>query len=85
MYEWNEAVQKMIDRIEETLCDDPSLIRLAKYVGYSPYYCSTRFHEITGMTLKSYMAGRRLARAALALRDTDDRIIDIAIRCGYSS
>ena len=85
MYEWNEAIQKMIDWIEDNLCENPSLLQMSKQIGYSPYYCSVRFREITGMTIKSYMAGRRLTLAALALRDTDERIIDIAIRCGYSS
>lgn len=85
MYEWNEAVQKMIDWIEEHICDEPTLTQISKQIGYSPYYCSVRFHEITGITLKSYIAGRRLRLAALAVRDTDERIIDIAVRCGYSS
>ena len=85
MYEWNEAVQKMIDWIEENICGDPTLMQMAEHIGYSPYYCSTRFHEITGMTVKRYVSGRRLRLAALALRDTDERIIDIAVRCGYSS
>lgn len=85
MYEWNEAIQKMIDWIEDNLCENPSLRQMSKQIGYSPYYCSVRFHEITGMTVKSYMAGRRLRLAALAIRDTDERIIDIAARCGYSS
>lgn len=75
----------MIDWIEENICENPSLTQMAEHIGYSPYYCSTRFHEITGMTIKSYVSGRRLTLAALALRDTDERIIDIAVRCGYSS
>ncbi|MDE6747272.1 MAG: AraC family transcriptional regulator, partial [Oscillospiraceae bacterium] len=74
MYEWNEAIQKMIDWIEDNLCENPSLLQMSKQIGYSPYYCSVRFREITGMTIKSYMAGRRLTLAALALRDTDERI-----------
>jgi len=37
------------------------------------------------MTLKSYLAGRRLCYVALALRDSKDRIIDIALRYGFSS
>lgn len=85
MYEWNEAIQRMIDWIDENICENPTLSEMAKHIGYSPYYCSTQFHEITGMTVKSYVAGMRLRLAALALRDTDERIIDIAVRYGYSS
>ncbi len=46
MQEWNEAVQKMIDWIDENICENPSLVHMAEQIGYSPYYCSARFHEI---------------------------------------
>lgn len=85
MYEWNEAIQEMIDWIEENIREEPSLTQMSDHIGYSPYYCSRHFHKITGMTIKGYVAGRRLALAALALRDTDERIIDIAVKYGYSS
>ena len=85
MFEWNESVQKMIYWIEEHLTEKPSLLEMSKQIGYSPYYCSSKFHEITGMTIKSYISGRRLARAALEIRDTDKRILDIALQYGYSS
>ena len=85
MFEWNESVQKMIDWIEANLTENPSLPEMSKQIGYSPYYCSNRFHEIVGMTFKSYIAGRRLARAALEIRDTNARIIDVAVKYGYSS
>lgn len=85
MYEWNEAVQKMIYWLEDKLHDNPSLLDMSEQIGYSPYYCSTKFHEIVGMTFKSYIAGRRLAKATLEIRDTNERILDIAIKNGYSS
>lgn len=85
MFEWNEEIQKIIDWLEENLTENPSLFEMSKQVGYSPYYCSKRFHEITGMTIKEYIAGRRLAKAALAIRDTDERLLDIAVSYGYSS
>ena len=85
MYEWNKAIQKMIGWIEDNLTDTPSLTEMSRSIGYSPYYCSSKFHEIVGMTIKTYVSGRRLARAALEIRDTDLRIIDIAVRYGFSS
>ncbi len=85
MYEWNEAVQKMIDWIEDNLTESPSLLAMSAHIGYSPWYCSKFFHDISGMTVKDYVAGRRLARAALEIRDTDSRLLDIALKYGYSS
>lgn len=85
MFEWNENVQKMINWIEAHLTENPSLLEMSGQIGYSPYYCSNRFHEVVGMTFKSYIAGRRLAMSALEIRDTNARILDIAIKYGYSS
>ncbi len=85
VFEWNENVQKMIDWIESHLTEKPSLLKMSNKIGYSPYYCSCRFHEITGMTFKSYVAGRRLAMATMEIRDTNARILDVAVKYGYSS
>ena len=75
----------MIYWLEDKLADNPSLLDMSKQIGYSPYYCSTKFHEIVGMTIKSYVAGRRLTKATIEIRDTNERILDIAIKNGYSS
>lgn len=85
MYEWNETIQKMIDWIECNLAENPTLLEMSKQTGYSPYYCSSQFHRIVGSTLKSYIAGRRLCQAALDIRDTGERILDIAVKYGFSS
>ncbi len=85
MYRWNETIQEMINWIEEHLTENPSLLEMSNQIGYSPYYCSSQFHSIVGMTIKSYISGRRLAKATLEIRDTKERILDIALKYGYSS
>lgn len=85
MYEWNETVQTMIDWIEAHLTEAPTLLEMSRQIGYSPFYCSSQFHRIVGVTLKTYVARRRISLAALALRDTHERILDIALQYGYSS
>ncbi|WP_033168504.1 AraC family transcriptional regulator [Clostridium sp. KNHs205] len=85
MYEWIYAIQKMIDWIDDNAINNPSLSEISGQIGYSPYYCSTQFHRIAGMTLKSYMAKRRLCKATLAIRDSCDGITDIALDYGFSS
>ena len=85
MKEWTEAVEQMIAWIEDHPEQTRVLEDVAGEVGYSPWYTSTLFHDVTGMTLKSYASGRRLARAAEEIRNTNERILDIAVRYGYSS
>ena len=85
MYEWNYAVQELIDYVENNLSKSISIDDLAEQIGYSKFYCSTQFHRIVGMTFKKYIAGRRLCKATIAVRDTDIPIIEIALEYGYSS
>lgn len=79
------TVQHMLDWIEENIGSDNLLIRLSEEVNYSPWYVSTLFHDVTGTTIRSYAAARRLTRAAGEIRDTDGKILDIAVKYGYSS
>ncbi|MCI9553044.1 MAG: helix-turn-helix transcriptional regulator [Acutalibacter sp.] len=85
MVEWNQTVQKMIDWLEAHLTSESLLGEMSRQVGYSPYYCSTLFHRVAGVTIKGYVAGRRLALAALDLRNSQKRVIDIAVEYGFSS
>lgn len=85
MYEQYAAVQKMIDWVEIHLEEETLLLAMARQVGYSPSYCSSQFHAVAGVTLKTYVAERRLSRAAQDIRDTQERIIDIAMKYGFSS
>lgn len=75
----------MIEWVEQRLGDKPSLDELASHVGYSPYYCSAKFHEYVGISYKEYVYKRRLSLAADELKNNDCRILDIAIRYGFSS
>jgi len=85
VYEWNEMVQRMVDWLEEHVTENSVLLKMSKQLGYSPYYCSRQFNRMTGMTLRDYVRYRRISRAALELRDTDRRILDIAVTYGFSS
>lgn len=85
MYEWNHMVQLMIDWVDNNLTQAPSLLKMSEQLGYSPYYCSRQFNALTGMTLRDYIWNRRISRAALELRDTDERVLDIAVKYGFSS
>ena len=85
MQEWHAAVQLLIDFIETHPGEHPSLADMARQVGYSPTYCSTIFRQVCGMTIRSYVAARRLSLAALGLRDTREPVVQIALQYGFSS
>lgn len=89
MYEWQNKIQVMIDKID--LCiknnddDELSLNYLSNELGYSEFYVSRKFREISGMQFRDYLRHRRLAFALKELRDTENGILDIALRYGFSS
>lgn len=89
MYEWQKLMQTIIDEID--LCikknhdDNLSLSYLSGRLGYSGFYISRKFREISGMQFRDYLRYRRLAFALKDLRDTESKILDIALKYGFSS
>lgn len=80
-----QTIEAMAKWVENNITENPSLQDMSSYVGYSPYYCSTKFREHMGMTYKQFLAQCKLKAAAYDLCITNDRITDIAFRYGYSS
>ena len=89
MYEWHKNMQTIVDEID--ICiknkDDEALTlkHLADRLGYSEFYFSRKFSEISGMKFKDYLRYRKLAFALIDLRDTDCGILEIALNYGFSS
>lgn len=86
---WHKQIQQIIDEID--LCiqsgrdAETSLAALSGRFGYSEYYLSRKFREISGFSLREYLRLRRLAFALKDLRDTDAGILEIAVNYGFSS
>ncbi len=53
-------IQIMIEWIENHIKYKFSLDELADDLGYPPYYCSFKFHQITGISIRRYVLLRRL-------------------------
>lgn len=89
MAQWHRNIQDIITIIDaciRTQQDEALTLRaLADRLGYSEYYTSRRFRALAGMTLRDYLRLRRLAFALRDVRDTDRRLLDIAVQYGFSS
>jgi len=85
MLEWLFAMGRLIEYIDTNAINNPTLAQIAAQIGYSPYHCSEKFHQITGMTIREYMAKRRLCVALEMLDKTERGIVEIAMDCGFSS
>ncbi len=80
-----KTISCMIEWVEDNIGNEPTLDKMADFVGYSEFYCSAKFHEYVGIPFRRYVAHRQLSLAAASLRESDQRIIDIALQYGFSS
>lgn len=76
---------KTLEYLEECL-DGTIDERKIKFIsGYSYPLFSRVFSIISGITLSDYLRYRKLTKAAIEIANSDDKIIDIAIKYGYDS
>lgn len=61
------------------------LREVAKVCGVSAEHFSRVFHQSTGLRFREYLAETRIHHACVELTETDDRIGEIAYRCGFST
>lgn len=84
MHSW-QAIQDTIEYIENNLDEEIDIDKLAKIANLSKYYYQRLFYRLTNKNVGEYIKLRRLAIASKLLKETDMRILDIAIQCGFSS
>lgn len=83
--EWLTAVRKAIDFMEEHLTEDISAQDVAECVYISPFFLQRGFSVLTGCGISEYLRGRRLYLSALDLINSEDKVIDIAMRYCYDT
>ncbi len=78
------AALRLIDtRIGEHAGAQLSLNELASAAAMSPYHFLRTFRTVVGMTPHQYILHRRMHRAAVRLRRSNDAISSIAFDCGF--
>lgn len=82
---WIEMLQTAIDYVEEHLLEEVGFEDVAKQLNMSPYEFHRAFRFLSGMTLNTYVRNRRLSMAGQELAETDERIIDVAMKYGFTS
>lgn len=71
--------------IEEHIAEDIDYSEVSKIAYCSEYHFKRMFSFLSGISLSEYIRRRRLTLAALDLKDSNLRIIDVAVKYGYSS
>lgn len=78
-------IQQSIDYIEARLSEELTLAGIAKAMFYSEYHFHRTFLYFIGDTVTSYVRKRRLSKAAELLTNSDLKVLDIALCCGFGS
>ena len=89
MHPWHREVQQLVELMDQCIhqrTDEKLTLQyLAERLGYSEFYVSHKFREISGMAIRDYLRYRRLAFALKEVRDTQRGFLDIALDYGFSS
>ncbi len=80
-----QQIQNSIDFVERHLADSISCERAAAAANMSVRSFYNYFEALTGHTFGGYTRKRRLSQALCRLRDGDERVIEVAMECGYES
>src|SRR5262249_18355426 len=76
------AVERVKDRLAETLTRNTSLEEMASLAGCSPFHLCRTFRRITGMSMTAY---RTRLRHGAALDRLDEDLATLALDLGFSS
>ena len=83
--EWLKKLGAAVDYIENNLDKEISYKEAARIACCSSYYFQRVFSYVSGISLSEYIRRRRMTQAAYELQRTDHKVIDIALKYGYSS
>lgn len=78
-------INRALHYIEENLTNDIDFREVARLALCSEYYFKRMFSFLAGITLSEYIRRRRLTLAAFELKDSNIKVIDVAIKYNYSS
>ncbi|MFT4145855.1 MAG: AraC family transcriptional regulator [Mobilitalea sp.] len=80
-----ENMKQAIDYIESNLDHEIEYAKIAQVALCSQYHFQRMFGFLIGVPLSEYIRRRRLTLAAFDLQNSNEKIIDIALKYGYNS
>lgn len=83
--EWMQNLKMAIDYIEDNLEGEISYEKAAQISGCSVHYFQRIFTGVTGISLSEYIRRRRMTQAGLELQADQCKVIDVALKYGYTS
>ncbi len=76
-------IKRMLEYIHENCSEHLSSERIATFMDISESECLRCFHRTINTTPMQYVQQYRIQKAAYLLEQTDSKIVDIGIQCGF--
>ncbi len=83
--DWLTRMNEAIEYVESRLDGKIDYAAVAQKACCSAYHFQRLFSYMAEVPLSEYIRRRRLSRAAFDLQNTDERVLDIALKYGYDS
>lgn len=83
--DWITGIQRAIDYIEEHITEKIDYEAIGKCAYSSSFHFQRIFSVICGYTIGEYVRNRRLSLAGEELAGENSKIIDVALKYGYST
>lgn len=83
--EWIENFNEAIRYIEKHISEEIDYEKVSKVACCSVYHFQRIFAYMAGIPLSEYIRRRRMSLAAVDIQNGDEKIIDIALKYGYTS
>ena len=82
---FNPLIENIKNYIEANLEYNIKISQIAKTFQYNEQYLGRLFKKEVQMSFSNYISKRRIERAKLLLKETDDSIINIALEVGFNN
>lgn len=83
--EWIERLNHAVNFIEEHITEELDYEQISRVACCSAYHFQRMFGYMAGVPFSEYVRRRRMSLAAVELQSSDQRVIDVALKYGYSS
>ncbi len=80
-----QTVEEMTRWIALNYTESVKIADMAAQIGLHPNYAMTLFKKVMGLSIGEYVTQHRISHAQRLLATTDQKILDIALECGYGS
>ena len=83
--DWINDTQNAINFIENNLLENINADDVSKQINSSADYFQRTFNIVTGLSISEYIRNRRLTLAGEELKNTQTKVIDVAMKYKYDS